>query len=87
MNFQGNNYLSIAYLSGLSFNLGISLNNLTGVCNLGFDFLSSPFNFKFNQGKILDPEKRLVYFYKENKQLIYLEIYQIQVIHIILIII
>lgn len=67
MNFQGNNYLSLAFQTGISFALDISLNNITGVCNLGFTGNEKSINFEFNKGRILDPEKRFVSFYKENE--------------------
>jgi hypothetical protein len=36
MIFSGNNYLSLSDQTGVSFNLNILLDNLNGICNLGF---------------------------------------------------
>lgn len=75
MNYTGNNYLSLNYSTGLSFNVNVALDNLSGICNLGFtgvdNFFSSPvnINFKFDKGKIFDPQNRLVSFYKENENI------------------
>jgi len=63
MKFIGNNYLSLSDQTGLNFNLNISVSNLSGNCNLGFYGQGEDINFKFDQGKIYDPENRIVYFY------------------------
>jgi hypothetical protein len=67
MIFTGNNYLSISNQTGLSFNLNISLNNITGICNLGFTGGNTGeinnINFKLSSGRVLDPENRVVSFY------------------------
>jgi len=69
MIFNGNNYLSLSYQTGLSFNLGVAVDNLNGNCNLGFSGQNKNLNFKLDQGKIFDPENRLVYFYEANENI------------------
>jgi hypothetical protein len=69
MIFSGNNYLSLSDQTGLSFSLDISINNLTGNCNLGFTGQNKNLNFKFDQGRVFDPENRLVHFYDQNKNI------------------
>lgn len=73
MIFSGNNYLSISSQTGLSFNLNISLNNTTGICNLGFTGgytggLNN-INFKLSSGKVFDPENRIISFYSPQENL------------------
>jgi hypothetical protein len=69
MIFSGNNYLSLSYQTGLSFNVDVAVDNLNGNCNLGFSGQNKNLNFKLNQGKIFDPENRLVYFYEANENI------------------
>jgi len=69
MIFSGNNYLSLSYQTGLSFNVDVAVDNLNGNCNLGFSGQNKNLNFKFDQGKIFDPENRLVYFYEANENI------------------
>lgn len=69
MIFTGNNYLSLSYQTGISFNIDIGVDNLNGNCNLGFSGENKNLNFKLNNGKIFDPENRLVYFYEANENI------------------
>ena len=68
MIFSGNNFLSLSDQTGVSFLTEISLNNSSGICNLGLNYESiSKFNFSLNNGKIYDPENRFVYSYEPNE--------------------
>lgn len=69
MEFLGNKYLSISYQTGLSFELDISTNNINSTCNLGFTGENKNLNFKFESGKIYDPENRLVSFYSSGENI------------------
>jgi hypothetical protein len=69
MIFTGSNYLSISSQTGLSFNLNISLNNTTGICNLGFTGQSNIVNFKLTSGRVFDPENRVVSFYSPQENI------------------
>jgi len=69
MKFSGNNFLSLSYQTGISFNVDITLNDLRGNCDLGFTGENKNTNFKFNNGKIFDPENRLVYFYSTGEKI------------------
>lgn len=69
MIFSGNNNLSLSYQTGISFSTDISLNNLNGICNLGFTGQNNSLNFKLDQGRVFDPENRLVYFYSSGEEI------------------
>jgi len=69
MIFSGNNYLSLSSQTGLSFNVDVAVDNLNGNCNLGFSGQNKNLNFKLDNGKIFDPENRLVYFYETNENI------------------
>jgi hypothetical protein len=69
MIFNGNNYLSLSYQTGLSFSVDVTIDNLNGNCNLGFSGQNKNLNFKLDQGKVFDPENRLVYFYEANENI------------------
>lgn len=66
MNLFGNNTLSISDQTGISFLINISLNNINGICALGFKENSENINFTFTNGKIFDPENKLIYTYNSN---------------------
>lgn len=70
MILQGNNLLTLATQSGISFELDISISNLSGDCNLGFSgWTQQSLNFNFNKGNIFDPNDRLVYYYQDNENI------------------
>jgi hypothetical protein len=69
MEFLGNKYLSLSYQTGLSFELDFSINNINSICNLGFSGENKNLNFKFESGKIFDPENRLVSFYSSGENI------------------
>lgn len=69
MIFSGINNLSLSYQTGLSFNIDVSLDNLNGNCNLGFTGQNNNLNFKLDQGRIFDPENRLIYFYSSGENI------------------
>ena len=61
MKFSGNNTLSISQQTNASFLVDISLDNINGLCNLVFTGVNENVNFKFTNGKIFDPENKLIY--------------------------
>ena len=67
MIFSEKKYLSICYQTGLSFNLGLTLDNVTGNCNFGFTGENKNLNFKLESGRVFDPENRLIYFYDKDE--------------------
>jgi hypothetical protein len=68
MILNGNNYLSLATQSGISFELNLSIDNLSGNCNLGFSgWTEENLNFNFNKGNIFDPNNRIVYSYQNDE--------------------
>lgn len=67
MIFSGKKYLSICHQTGLSFNLGLTLDNVTGNCNFGFTGENKNLNFKLESGRVFDPENRLIYFYDKDE--------------------
>ena len=69
MNLFGNNTLSISEQTGVSFLVDLSLDNISGVCNLGFTGINQNINFKFTNGKIFDPENKLIYTYNLNENI------------------
>jgi hypothetical protein len=69
MNFSGNNILSISHQTGISFLINFYLNNITGQCDLGFSEIDQRINFKFKDGKIFDPENKLIYTYNANENI------------------
>jgi hypothetical protein len=69
MNLFGNNTLSISDQTGVSFLIDISLDNINGQCNLGFNENTQSVNFKFINGKIFDPEGNLIYTYNPNENI------------------
>ena len=69
MNLSGNNTLSISEQTGASFLINLSLDDINGSCNLGFTGVSQSVNFKFTNGKIFDPENKLVYTYNANENI------------------
>ena len=69
MKFSGNNTLSISQQTNASFLVDISLDNINGLCNLGFTGVNENVNFKFTNGKIFDPENKLIYTYNANENI------------------
>lgn len=69
MKFSGNNTLSISQQTDASFLVDISLDNINGLCNLGFTGVNENVNFKFTNGKIFDPENKLIYTYNPNQNI------------------
>jgi len=69
MKFSGNNTLSISQQTSSSFLVDISLNDINGLCNLGFTGVNENINFKFTNGKIFDPENKLIYTYNTNENI------------------
>ena len=69
MNLSGNNILSISEQTGISFLIDVSLDNINGLCNLGFTGINQNINFKFINGKIFDPENKLIYTYNTNENI------------------
>jgi len=69
MNLSGNNILSISEQTGISFLIDVSLDNINGLCNLGFTGINQNINFKFTNGKIFDPENKLIYTYNTNENI------------------
>jgi hypothetical protein len=69
MNLSGNNTLSISEQTGASFLVNLSLDNINGLCDLGFTGVNQSINFKFTNGKIFDPENKLVYTYNANENI------------------
>ena len=69
MNLSGNNILSISEQTGASFLINLSLDDINGLCDLGFTGVSQSVNFKFTNGKIFDPENKLVYTYNANENI------------------
>ena len=69
MNLSGNNTLSISEQTGASFLINLSLDNINGLCDLGFTGVNQSINFKFTNGKIFDPENKLVYAYNANENI------------------
>jgi len=69
MNLSGNNTLSISEQTGASFLINLSLDGINGLCNLGFTGINQSVDFKFTNGKIFDPENKLVYTYNANENL------------------
>jgi len=69
MNLSGNNILSISEQTGVSFLIDLSLDNINGLCNLGFTGVNKNVNFKFINGKIFDPENKLIYAYNPNENI------------------
>lgn len=66
---SGKNFRSLAERNELSFSAQVSLNNTTGVAELGF-LGENNFSFKFNNGKIIDPENRYFNSYSKNESFI-----------------
>lgn len=69
MIFTGNNFLSLSYNTGISFDLDILVNNDTGIVNFGFSGQNSSLNFRLQDNKIFDNEGRSVYFYRSNQNI------------------
>lgn len=63
MIISGYNYRSIFEQTGLSFNLNLSINNITGSGAFGFSGEGNKIQFTFQSGKIFDFENRYVYSY------------------------
>jgi len=74
MNFEGKNYRKIGEVKRLSFNLNFSVNNLIGSGAFGFNGKGygtsfgdkQNLEFKFENGKVIDPENRYIWSYLEN---------------------
>jgi hypothetical protein len=60
MLFSGYNYRSIFEQTGLSFNLNISINNVTGSGAFGFSGENNQIQFTFESGRIFDFENKYV---------------------------
>ena len=77
MDFEGTNYRTIGDVKRLSFDLNFSVNNLVGSGAFGFNGKGYGSNagtkqnleFKFEMGKVIDPENRYVWSYLENTEL------------------
>jgi hypothetical protein len=69
MNLSGNNILSISEQTEVSFLIDLSLDNINGLCNLGFTGINQNVNFKLTNGKIFDPENKLIYTYNANENI------------------
>jgi len=69
MIFSGNNYLSLSYNTGISFNIDLSVNNDTGIVNFGFSGQNNSLNFKLEDNKFFDSEGRNIYLYRSNQDL------------------
>lgn len=67
MILSGDNILSLSEQTGISYSIDLSLNNVTGFCDLGFSG-DSKFNFKLKNGKVFDNENFLVYSYSPNEK-------------------
>jgi len=75
MDFEGKNYRALGEVKRLSFGLDLSINNLEGSGAFGFngegygddEGVKKNFEFKFEHGKIIDPENRFVWSYIENQ--------------------
>lgn len=66
MIFSGYNYRSIFEQTGLSFNLNLSINNVTGSGAFGFSGEGNQIQFTFQSGKIFDFENRYINSYLSN---------------------
>jgi hypothetical protein len=67
MKLSGNNFLSINTQTGVSFNLDLSIDNITGNCNFGFSGENKDLTFRLNKGNIIDPSNQIVYSYNSNE--------------------
>lgn len=67
MKLSGNNFLSISTQTGISFNLDLSIDNITGNCNFGFSGENKDLTFRLNKGNIIDPSNQIVYSYNSNE--------------------
>tara|TARA_Y100000593_G_scaffold95031_1_gene198587 strand:- start:38408 stop:40900 length:2493 start_codon:yes stop_codon:yes gene_type:complete len=63
---SGENFRSLVERNQLSFSAQMSLNNTTGMAELGF-LGESGLSFKFENGKIIDPENRYFNSYSKNE--------------------
>lgn len=69
MLFSGYNYRSIFEQTGLSFNLNISINNVTGSGAFGFSGENNQIQFTFQSGRIFDFENRYVNSYRPQENI------------------
>lgn len=66
MIYSGLNYRQLQKRNIFSFDSSLSLNSASGSGLFGFSGENKTFNFKFQSGRILDPEDRYVFSYQKN---------------------